>query len=66
MPKREDLEYAVPRCYARTMTRNGQHGIHHHCYTPMVYVRTMNLWRCEACGAQTTGEFITHRLEYAA
>jgi len=65
MPKREDLEYAVPRCYARIMTRNGQHGVHHHCFKPMEYDATHNLWICE-CGADCPGEFITHRLEYAA
>jgi hypothetical protein len=66
MPTREDLEYAVPRCYARTMKRDGQHGVHFTCYQPMRYVAATNMWVCDSCHTQNAGQYIPHRLEYAA
>lgn len=58
--------YAKPLCYERTMIRNGQHGIHFTCYRPLTYNAEYNTWSCDSCGKECAGEFITHRLEYAA
>ena len=51
MPSEYTIRYATPLCFARTMVRNGQHGVHFTCFRPLRYCAPTNEWQCGACGA---------------
>ena len=51
MPALLDMLEATPRCDARRMIRDGQHGVHFTCHEPMRYLAGANHWWCLACGA---------------
>jgi hypothetical protein len=61
MPSAYTLHYANPLCFARTMVRNGQHGLHFTCYRPLRYYPWTNEWYCGACGGLIAGEEIAAR-----
>ena len=48
-------------CFARTMVRNGQHGVHFTCFRPMRYCAPANEWQCGACGGLIAGELVSAR-----
>ena len=45
MPSTYTIRYATPLCFARTMVRNGQHGVHFTCFRPLRYYAPTNEWR---------------------
>ena len=55
MPALLDMLEATPRCDARRMIRDGQHGVHFTCHEPMRYLADANHWWCLACGAYSAG-----------
>ncbi len=61
MPSAYTLQYATPLCFARTMVRNGQHGLHFTCYRPLRYHAHTNHWYCGSCGDLTAGELVAAR-----
>jgi hypothetical protein len=61
MPSAYTLHYATPLCFARTMVRNGQHGVHYTCYRPLHYHHRTNEWYCGGCGGLTAGEAVAAR-----
>ena len=52
-PSRTVILAATPRCAARRMVRDGQHGRHFTCGTPLRWDHAHRLWRCTdpACTA---------------
>ena len=50
MPSTYTIRYATPLCFARTMVRNGQHGVHFTCFRPLRYYAPTNEWQCGGCG----------------
>jgi hypothetical protein len=52
---------AAPTCMAKTMTRRGQHGIHHRCAKQMRYHVRTNMWFCFGCGRTLEGEKVAAR-----
>jgi hypothetical protein len=61
MPSADTIRYATPLCYARTMVRNGQHGVHFTCFRPLRYNAATNEWLCTTCGGLTAGELVVAR-----
>jgi hypothetical protein len=61
MPNAHTLYYAIPRCFARLMERNGQHGLHFTCYRPLRYDLAGNLWCCVTCGSSVGGDLVAAR-----
>ena len=62
MPSAYTIHYAIPLCFARTMVRNGQHGVHYTCFRPLRYRAPTNEWECGACGGQFAAELVVARL----
>ena len=61
MPSSQTFHYATPLCFARTMVRNGQHGVHYTCYRPLRYYPRTNEWYCGGCGGLIAGEAVAAR-----
>ena len=61
MPSEYTIRYATPLCFARTMVRNGQHGVHFTCFRPLRYCPPTNEWQCGACGGLIAGELVSAR-----
>ena len=61
MPSSYTIDYATPLCFARTMVRNGQHGVHFTCFRPLRYRSATNEWLCGACGKHIAGELVVAR-----
>jgi hypothetical protein len=62
MPSVYTIHYATPLCFARTMVRNGQHGVHYTCFRPLRYRAPTNEWECGACGGHFAAEHVVARL----
>ena len=61
MPSTYTIRYATPLCFARTMVRNGQHGVHFTCFRPLRYRAPTNEWECGGCGELVAGELVAVR-----
>ena len=64
MPSAYTIHYAIPLCFARTMVRNGQHGVHFTCFRPLRYCAPTNEWQCGACGGLIAGENVVVSGQY--
>jgi ribosomal protein L37AE/L43A len=61
MPSEYTIRYATPLCFARTMERDGQHGVHFTCFRPLRYRAPTNEWQCGACGGHIAGGLVFAR-----
>lgn len=61
MPNAQTLQYAIPLCFAPRMQRNGQHGVHYVCYSPLRYEAPGNVWHCTDCASSISGHEIVAR-----